>query len=82
MDQKDKDLLDKHKTEVDKFREFCILYGDHAAFDESDFSDVSLGFFIALGITGDGGTGEMFFEAYHLSTICRYKLQYWQGETL
>jgi hypothetical protein len=82
LEEENKALLKTYAYQVSKFREFCILHGTAAAFDDADFSDLSLGFFIALGVTGDSGTNEPFYDAFVLSTVCRYTLQYWEGEQL
>lgn len=42
--------------------------GRLSVFEETDFESLALGFFIALGIDGDGGTvGEPYYEAKILS---------------
>ena len=73
------DLLDKHRNHVLEFKAFCLGGGQDDAFEEINFRDLSIGFFIARGITGDGGTGEAFYEAFVLASICRYTLQYFDG---
>lgn len=75
-------LLEKYPDQVAAFRKFCIEHGSDDAFEETDFTGLALGFFIALGVLGDSGTGETFYDASVLGTICRYNLQYWEGETL
>lgn len=75
-------LTSQYVEEIAAFRKFCIEHGDDPTFEEVDFKDLSLGFFIALGVTGDGGTGETFYDAWLLGTYCRYRLQYWEGQTL
>jgi hypothetical protein len=79
------ELLTKYADQVAKFRELCIKHGSHEVFEQVDFHNFSFGFFIALGVTGvtgDSSTDELFYDAHILSTICRYNLNYWEGETL
>jgi hypothetical protein len=78
----DEELLKKYAEQVAKFRKFCIECGDSVTFAEVNFYDLSIGFFVALGIDGDSGTGEQFYDAGRLAVICRYHLQYWEGETI
>lgn len=75
-------MVQKYQREVDAFRTFCIQHGYSETFAETDFNDLSLGFFIALGVTGDSGTGEDFHDAQILALVCRYDLEYWTGESL
>jgi hypothetical protein len=83
-----KQLLEKYAKEVAIFREFCILHGSKQSFEEVDFHNFSMGFFIALGVGKDGNVlnstdpDDEFFDPHVLSTICRYDFQYWEGEEL
>lgn len=81
----DHGLLERYATEVAAFRKFCIEGGEDLVFEETNFKDLSLGFFIALGVTGSTvpeDNGAPFSDAYRLATITRYTLQYWEGESL
>ena len=46
------------------------------------FRDLSIGFFIAIGVTGVSNADEPFYDAFRLASICRYDLQYWEGQSL
>jgi hypothetical protein len=72
-------LVKQYAAEVKAFRKFCVEHGDDPVFEETDFGSLSLGFFIALGIIGDSGTGESFYDALMLDTICRYTFKYWRS---
>jgi hypothetical protein len=81
-DEEYRRLLAQYAEQVAAFRKFCIEHGGDAAFEETDFTGFSMGFFIALGVVGDSGTGEAFYDASMLASYCRYRLQYWEGQTL
>ena len=72
-------LLIKYKSQITAFKKFCCKCGTDG-FEEINFFDLGLGFFIALGVNGDSDTGEAFYDAHRLSSICRYTIQYWESE--
>lgn len=83
MKKGQKSLLKVYEKEVAEFRNFCIEHAYNGQFDEQDFYSLSLGFFIALGVTGDiNNTGDKFADAFSLAVACRYNLQYWEGQSL
>lgn len=77
----DDELLRKYAEQVQRFRVFCVSLTpktNDAAFDDTDFYDFSLGYFVALGVVEDSsGEGEPFLDAHSLARICRYRFQYW-----
>jgi len=83
MDEKDEQLLKKYKEQVDKFKEFCLKLSpkaNDAAFDDVNFYDLSLGFFIALGVvenTTCPGEYSPYADAHCLAAVCRYHFKYW-----
>jgi hypothetical protein len=81
---KDKVLLEKYKDQVAKFKTFCegvTPQMDRTVFDNINFYDFSVGFFIALGVVDNSiypDENEPFADACSLARICRYDFQYWQ----
>ncbi len=51
------------------FKRFCLQYGEDERFEDLNWYDMSVGFFMALGLTPD--------EARELANECRYTNQYW-----
>lgn len=76
-------LLQRYAHEVKRFKAFCEGLApetNEAAFGETDFYDLSVGFFIALGVTGSefaSGEDDPFSDAHRLATVCRYTFGYW-----
>lgn len=85
LDQDDIALMVKWAEPFKKFREFCRQHGGNETFEETDFNGLSLGFFIALGVTGmsstkyesDGEDADQFYDASVLGTLARYVFHYW-----
>lgn len=85
LEQEDIDLIARWPEQFGKFRQFCLDHSDHETFEESDFNDLSLGFFIALGVIGEAPKEPlpedeedmMFYDAAVLGTLARYVFQYW-----
>jgi hypothetical protein len=82
VDANDEAALETYKVAVNAFKLFCaasdkpetwedtvIDYIGDDPFEEINFYDVSLGFFIALGVPWD--------DAFRLARIVRYDFQYW-----
>lgn len=73
-------LLETYEKQVEAFKQFCLQLDDtcgNDSLDEVDMYDLSVGFFIALGVIGDSGMGEPFYDAFCLATVCRYDFEYW-----
>ena len=65
------DLTDAEQSALDQFETFCKEGGVlDAELDELDWYDMSIGFFIALGIRDSEKLTE-------LACFVRYKMQYW-----
>jgi hypothetical protein len=75
-------LAEQYAEQVEAFKQFCIAPTSRArALEDLDWKDLSMGFFIALGVTGDSsGENDPYYDASMLSIYCRYRLQYWEGE--
>lgn len=78
LDLENQRLMEEYGEEIEKFKAFCTspLEGE---FDEIEFYDLSLGFFIALGVTKDtiNNPPEPFGDAFGLALLCRYTFHYW-----
>lgn len=84
LDAEEREVVARHEEAVAKFRDFCDTkagggnrltveerdYLGNDPFEESDFHDLSLGFFIALGVPLN--------DSFDLARITRYDFQYWQ----
>lgn len=76
---KDKNTIEDNQIVLGEFQKFCRdskkLTAEQRAYlgddpwDEIDFHDLSLGFFVAKGVD--------LIDAYDLARICRYTFQYW-----
>lgn len=82
MSQKeaDQELLSRYSLAVNAFKQFCLDLGGGEDFEEVDFHSLSLGFFIALGVTSNLGDPDVEPDAFALARITRYQLQYWEHE--
>lgn len=67
----DKDYRKIAEAYPEAVKAWKAFYNDeessHSGFDDIHFGSLSLGFFIAAGVTGDSGTGEAFYDAFILS---------------
>lgn len=70
-------LVTEHFGAMQEFKEFCDLQHQGTAFNDSDFTDLSLGFFIAKGITEDLMNDDVDAPAFALARLARYVFQYW-----
>ena len=83
MDKEDTLLITKYATQVAAFRRDCCDAKDDAEADDYwardlNFFDLSIGYFIAKGITGDSSEENCkYYDAHRLASIIRYELQYW-----
>ncbi len=68
MDEASRKIAEAYPEAVKAWK---VFYNDeelnNLGFDEIHFGSLSLGFFIAAGVTGDSGTGEPFYDAFILS---------------
>lgn len=77
-------LTSAYASEIAIFEKFCRTLppgSDEGCFREINFYDLSIGFFIALGVTKNTlypDEDEPFCDAFHLAILCRYTYQYWQ----
>lgn len=69
VDGEYKRLAEQYKPQVDAWLAFYNSDAHDEAFEDSHFESLALGFFIALGVTGDSGTGEKFYDACRLAYI-------------
>jgi hypothetical protein len=79
INNKDKELIEKYRDDIELFKKFCINSSNISAadrfevgnepYDEVDFYDLSLGFFAARGINIP--------DTFSLAIICRYDFGYW-----
>jgi formate/nitrite transporter FocA (FNT family) len=60
-------LAEKYPTQVAAWKEFYVKDASDDAFEETHFESMAAGFFIALGVLGDSGTGEAFYDALMLA---------------
>ncbi len=60
-------LVLKYATQVATWKAFYAGEAHDAAFEDSHFESLALGFFIALGVDGDSGTGEAYHDACRLA---------------
>lgn len=73
----DKQVIEKYKKEIELFKDFCSKFGNSGRFEEINFYDLSLGFFMALGLTDNLDNPGLESPAFALARICRYDFQYW-----
>ena len=80
LSKDDTSLAFKYAPELNAFRKVCETWGEASCFEETDFYDFSVGFFIALGITGDSINSPpvTLSDAFSLARISRYHYQYWR----
>lgn len=71
-------LLEAHGAVMQKFKAWCQSLTCNT-FEETDFTDLAMGFFIALGVVGDGGPtiAEPYYDAHRLGSLARYTYKYW-----
>ena len=73
LNNADVTLIRRNEYAFKKFRQFCIeldISGKNDEyFEETNFRDLSTGFFIALGVSLD--------DACNLSSLVRYRYMYW-----
>lgn len=66
LDQKESALVLKHTTALLAYRDFCDKARREDTYDDVQFHDLSLGYFLGKGVKDD--------EAFHLATLCRRAL--------
>lgn len=67
VSDRDTALAQRYAAEIEQFKAFCERQAGTETFEEQDFYALSLGFFIALGITEDSsgdGEPEPFSDAF------------------
>ena len=76
LDADKRDVIYRNEFAFKRFRQFCIESDslpkdseDKETLDDTNWKDMSLGFFIAMGVSIE--------DAYRLSTIVRYDYGYW-----
>lgn len=76
LDDDERAVIYRNEFAFKRFRQFCIESDslpkdseDKETLDDTDWKDMSLGFFIAMGVSIE--------DAYRLSTIVRYDYGYW-----
>lgn len=65
LDKEESALVLKHNTVLLAYRDFCDNL-DEDTYDDVQFHDLSLGYFLGKGVKDD--------EAFHLAALCRYAL--------
>lgn len=81
LEDKDVEVVYKYLDAVVQFKEMCALSAKIDPSEEQDWYSLSMGFFIAKGITGDSVSDENdredFYDVAILSCACRYTYHYW-----
>ena len=70
MTSEDLKLIEKYSEIIEKFKnEVCIKFHEDEDFQERDWYDLSIGWFLANGVFKD--------DAFDLALIVRYDFHYW-----
>jgi len=61
------EIVARYPTQIAAWKKWYAEHSHKGAFEEAYFESLALGFFIALGVDGDSGTGDEFYDASMLA---------------